>query len=57
LRGKKPFGSEEQADQVLFDGDKGYKAALLSTLKRTREMLAEGQALTITRNRNCGTTS
>ncbi len=57
MRGKKPFGSEEQADQVLFDGDKGYKAALLSTLKRTREMLAEGQALTITRNRNCGTTS
>ncbi|MCP3063618.1 hypothetical protein LXT21_33070 [Myxococcus sp. K38C18041901] len=24
-------------------GDKGYKSALLSTLKRTRELLAEGR--------------
>jgi hypothetical protein len=43
LRGKKPFGPEEQAEQAQFDSDKGYKAALLSTLKRTRELLAEGK--------------
>jgi hypothetical protein len=43
LRGKKPFGPEEQAEQALFDSDKGYKAALLSTLRRTRELIAEGK--------------
>jgi hypothetical protein len=44
LRGKKPNGPEEQAEQAQFDSDdKGYKAALLSTLKRTRELLAEGR--------------
>ena len=43
LRGKEPNGSEERAEQAQFDGDKGYKAALLSTLKRTRELLAEGR--------------
>jgi hypothetical protein len=43
LRGKQPGGPEEQAEQVQFDGDNGYKAALLSTLKRTRELLAEGR--------------
>ncbi|EWY36119.1 hypothetical protein N825_29630 [Skermanella stibiiresistens SB22] len=43
LRGKTPNGPEEQAEQAQFDGDQGYKAALLSTLKRTRELLAEGQ--------------
>ena len=43
LRGKEPDGPEEQAEQVQFDSDKGYKAALLSTLKRTRELLAEGR--------------
>ncbi|MFA1627034.1 AtaL-like protein [Rhizobium mongolense] len=43
LRGKQPGGSEEQAEQAQFDGDNGYKAALLSTLKRTRELLAEGR--------------
>jgi hypothetical protein len=42
LRGKPPGGPEEQADQAQFDSDKGYKAALLSTLKRTRDMLADG---------------
>lgn len=42
LRHKQPGGPEEQAEQQQFDSDKGYKAALLSTLKRTREMLAEG---------------
>jgi Domain of unknown function (DUF1857) len=42
LRGKEPNGSEEQAEQAQFDSDKGYKNALLSTLKRTRELLAQG---------------
>lgn len=42
LRGKAPGGTEEQAEQAQFDSEKGYKAALLSTLKRTRELLAEG---------------
>ena len=43
LRGKQPGGAEEQAEQAQFDSDKGYKAALLSTLKRTRELLAAGK--------------
>jgi Domain of unknown function (DUF1857) len=43
LRGKTPNGPEELAEQTMFDSDKGYKAALLSTLKRTRELLAEGK--------------
>jgi hypothetical protein len=43
LRGKEPNGPEEQAEQMQFDSDKGYKSALLSTLKRTRELLAEGR--------------
>jgi hypothetical protein len=43
LRGKAPGGPEEQAEQAQSDSDKGYKAALLSTLKRTRELLAQGQ--------------
>lgn len=42
LRGKEPGGAEEQAEQAQFDSDKGYKAALLSTLKRTRDLLADG---------------
>jgi len=43
LRGKEANGPEEQAEQKQFDSDKGYKAALLSTLKRTRELLAESK--------------
>ncbi|MEK1901898.1 MAG: SRPBCC family protein [Rhizobium sp.] len=43
LRDKEPDGPEEQAEQAWMDGDKGYKSALLSTLKRTRELLAEGR--------------
>ncbi|MGR9245036.1 AtaL-like protein [Rhizobium leguminosarum] len=43
LRGKEPNGPEEQAEQAQFDGENGYKAALRSTLKRTRELLAEGK--------------
>ncbi|MER8874508.1 DUF1857 family protein [Mesorhizobium sp. M0814] len=42
LRGKEPNGPEEQAEQALFDSDQGYKAALRSTLKRTRELVADG---------------
>ncbi|WP_439404890.1 SRPBCC family protein [Bradyrhizobium sp. DASA03076] len=42
LRGKQPDGPEEQAEQAQFDSDRGYRAALLSTLKRTRELLADG---------------
>lgn len=42
LRGKEPNGPEEQAEQAQFDSEAGYKAALLSTLKRTRELLADG---------------
>jgi hypothetical protein len=43
LRDKEANGPEEKAEQAQFDSDQGYKAALLSTLKRTREMLAEGK--------------
>lgn len=43
LRDKTPNGPEEQAEQAQFDSDKGYRAALLSTLQRTRELLAEGR--------------
>ncbi|MGR9127993.1 AtaL-like protein [Rhizobium leguminosarum] len=43
LRGKQPNGPEERAEQAQFDSESGYKAALLSTLKRTRELLAEGK--------------
>lgn len=43
LRDKEPNGPEEQAEQAQFDSDKGYQAALLSTLKRTREMVGEGR--------------
>jgi hypothetical protein len=43
LRGKEPGGPEEQAEKAMLDSDKGYKGALLSTLKRTRELVAEGK--------------
>ncbi|TWB47547.1 SRPBCC family protein [Nitrospirillum viridazoti] len=43
LRDKEPNGAEELAEQAQFDSNRGYKAALLSTLKRTRELLAEGR--------------
>jgi len=39
LRGKEPDGPEERTEQAQFDSDQGYKAALLSTLKRTRELM------------------
>lgn len=43
LRGKQPGGPEEQAEQAWMDSEKGYKSALLSTLKRTRELLRDGK--------------
>ena len=43
LRGKASDGPEEKAEQAWMNGDKGYKTALLSTLKRIRELLAEGR--------------
>lgn len=43
LRGKAPDGPEEQAAQAWMDSDKGFKAAIQSTLKRTRELLDEGK--------------
>jgi hypothetical protein len=43
LRGKEPNGAEERAEQEWMNGDKGYKSALLSTLKRTRELVKEGR--------------
>jgi hypothetical protein len=43
LRGKEPNGPEERAEQEWMNGAKGYTSALLSTLKRTRELLAEGR--------------
>ena len=43
LRGKQPNGPEEQAEQAWMDSDKGYRTALLSTLQRTRDLLAEGK--------------
>lgn len=43
LLGKEPNGPEEQAEQEWMNSEKGYKSALLSTLKRTRELLVEGR--------------
>ncbi len=43
LRGKAPDGPEERAEKAQLDGDQGYRSALLSTLERTRELLAEGR--------------
>ena len=43
LRGKTPGGPEEQAEQAWMDSDRGYKTALLSTLARTRELVAQGR--------------
>jgi hypothetical protein len=43
LRGKQPGGAEEQAEQAWMSSDGGYKTALLSTLKRSRELLEQGK--------------
>jgi len=42
-RDKAPGGAEEQAEQAWMDGENGYRSALLSTLGRTRDLLAQGQ--------------
>jgi hypothetical protein len=42
LRDKAANGPEEQATQAWMDSDKGFKAAIQSTLKRIRELLDEG---------------
>lgn len=42
LRGKEAGGAEERAEQAWMDGEQGYRAALLSTLKRTRALLGQG---------------
>jgi hypothetical protein len=36
-------GPEEKAEQEWMNSDKGYTSALLSTLKRTRELLAQNK--------------
>ena len=43
LRGKEANGPEEQAAQAWMDSDKGFKSAIESTLKRTRDLVAEGK--------------
>lgn len=43
LRDKPADGPDQQAEQAQFDGDRGYRAALLSTLIRTRDLLAAGK--------------
>ena len=44
LVGVPPGGEEERREQALFDSeDRGYKAALLSTLARTRMLAEEGK--------------
>ena len=43
LRGKTPNGPEEQAAQAWMDSDNGFKAAIDSTLKRTRDLVAQGR--------------
>ncbi len=42
LRGKLPNGPEEQAAQAWMDSDKGFKAAIASTLGRIRALVVEG---------------
>ena len=43
LRGQVPDGPEERAEQALMSSEKGYRSALLSTLRSTRALLAEGR--------------
>ncbi|WP_026621674.1 hypothetical protein M728_001979 [Ensifer sp. WSM1721] len=42
LRGKAPNALEEQAQQAELASENGYRAALLTTLKRIRALVAEG---------------
>ncbi|MCQ0969530.1 DUF1857 family protein [Paracoccus sp. TK19116] len=43
LRDLAPDGPEERAEQAQFDSEQGYRAALLSTLQRTRALVAQGR--------------
>jgi hypothetical protein len=43
LRGKEPSDPEVKEEQAWMSSDHGYKKALLSTLKRIRELLGEGR--------------
>ena len=44
LVGVTPGSEQERQEQVLMDSDdRGYKAALLSTLARTRTLAEEGK--------------
>ena len=43
LRGKEANGPEEGAEQAWMDSERGYRTALLSTLKRARGLVAEGK--------------
>lgn len=43
LRDGAPGGIEEQAEQSRFDSEQGYRAALVSTLRRTRDLIADGR--------------
>lgn len=43
LRDKVDGGPEEQAEQAMFDSDKGLRAAVASTLRRTRELVTAGR--------------
>ncbi|MET0283574.1 MAG: AtaL-like protein [Polyangiales bacterium] len=42
LRDKAQGSDEERAQQAMMDSEQGYKSALLSTLKRTRELRDAG---------------
>jgi len=57
LRGKTSDGPEEQAEQAQFDSDKDYRSALLSTLRHTHELFAEGYGSDVhpRRQEPCGT--
>lgn len=42
LRDQEPGGAAEKVEQAQFDSEQGYRAALLSTLQHTRELVAQG---------------
>lgn len=44
VTGEEPGSEKERAEQALFDSEeRGYKAALLATLARTRALVQEGK--------------
>ncbi|TGD98300.1 AtaL-like protein [Methylobacterium nonmethylotrophicum] len=42
LRDRAPGGPEEREEQARMEAETGYRSALLSTLRRTRALAAEG---------------